>query len=489
MKTIIARTLKMVAGILLATNVSFACMGQGVEITNEYWIEPSTNGLNLGTLDNPFWGNNQATFDFVMSNLVTRGNVVVHLVTGTYQTAGPYGYLIGPSTTIIGSGMDATIVHFALTGKAIEGVWQANQDHITIQDLTIDCNGSNNILSFGPNLGGNFETVKRVKVVNAIGNAYESFGIAVGSFGTHDLVIEDCVVTNCLGTYGDAFTATGGNSCVLNCRAYLPVGSWAGINCAGFHDAKIIGNHVDGGIVAFYMDTAPGDGILLQGNTFNRQNEGIQFNNGSVLTNILIIGNIIHLGTNVATFPNHGICFSGSTNVYSVQISHNIVVGNNTGRGDDSLNIEGIKGGIVSANSLDNRLAINVWNSTNVWMFDNVDQYGNYAAFTAGSQHQMPVGLSNPVNRIETTANYTASLNDYYIGALCINGVVTITLPNAQTAGSGKTYVIQSENPIKVNVIVSAYPQTINGNYYFVLTNAFQGCSVVSDGNSKWYAH
>ncbi len=486
--------MKILAGILLMGSLLLRCLGE-VVIPNEYWIEPNTNGLNSGTLGNPFWGYNQATFDTEMSNLVSHGNVVVHLLAGTYHTAGEFAYFVGPNTTISGSSMDATIVQFALTNKTCQGVFLApGNDHVIVQDLTVDCNGSNNILSYGIALIGNFEAAKRVKVINAIGNAslgYESFPIGLGGGPPpyHDLVAEDCVVTNCLGNYGDAFAVSGGNSCILNCRAYLPIGSWVGINCADFNNAKIIGNHIESGLVGFYMDTDPGDGILLQGNTFNQMNYGIQFNNGSPITNLLLIGNIIHLGTNVAYYPNHAIQFSGNQ-AQSVQICQNIIVGNNTGRGDDSLSLINVTAGIIANNILDNRLIMHVYaSSTNVWMFNNVDQNGNYAAFGTGTGMITPVSPSNPVNRIETPYNYTVSYNDYFIG-VTTTSAVTITLPYAQNAGSGKTYIIQSESGSTPNITIAAQSgQSINGASTTTITSSYKAITVISDGNTKWYAH
>jgi len=70
--------MKIPAALLLMGITSFMCLGQGVVIPDEYWIEPNTKGLDSGTAKDPFYGNSQASFDRVMSALVTKGNVVVH---------------------------------------------------------------------------------------------------------------------------------------------------------------------------------------------------------------------------------------------------------------------------------------------------------------------------------------------------------------------------------------------------------------------------
>jgi len=174
--------MKKVAGILLMVGIICKCLGQGVVITNEYWIEPNTNGLNQGTLANPYFGNNQATFDKIFSNLVTRGYVVVHLVAGTYQTAGLLSYVIGPYTTVSGSAMDSTIVRFALTNKSYQGVLVGGYtaSHVTIENLTVDANGQSNNFADGVDLTGDFGTIRRVKVINPIGNGTaESFPLAL----------------------------------------------------------------------------------------------------------------------------------------------------------------------------------------------------------------------------------------------------------------------------------------------------------------------
>ena len=497
MKTLVASLL------LLLGSMLFRCLGQDVVITNEYWIEPNTNGLNMGTIGNPFFGNTQIAFDTVMSNLVyySGGHVVIHLLPGTYRTAGYSAYYIGPYTTISGSSMETTIVQFALTNQlagVLVGVNGAG--NITIENLTVDCNGQNNYKINGVYLTGSFETVKRVKVINSIGNqnnGWEAFPVCMDeTFGpTKDLIVEDCVVSNCLGNYGDAFAVAGGNSCILNCRAYLPSGLgltngwWAGINCAGFNNTKIIGNHIEGGVYGFYMDTYPGDGILLEGNTFHGQNYGIQFNNGSPLTNILVIGNIIQLGTNVAYYPNGGIALSGNTNAYSVQISQNIVEGNNTGRQDASLYIGGVIGGSIMDNTLDNRLGVIAWNSTNLWMYDNVDQYGNYAAFSTYTGWLSPTSPPNPVKVTQTSAStYNVSANNYFIGVQTT--ACTITLPNAQNVGSGKTYLIQDEGNSTTSIVINPQSgQLINGQTSESITQKYGEITLISDGSSNWYAH
>jgi hypothetical protein len=317
----------------------------------------------------------------------------------------------------------------------------------------------------------------------------------LGNFGSKDEVAEDCVVSNCLGDYGDAFAVTGGNACILNCRAYLPYlsYSWVGINCAGFNNTKIIGNEINGGSAGFYMDTGSADTILMEGNTFENVRYGIDFNNGYPITNIMILGNEIHLATNSynPSTPNIGITVTYGPNAYSVNICNNIIVGNNTGAGEASLLLGQITGGIVANNMLDNRLVVRVQTDiTNIWIFNNVDQNGSYAVFNSTAGYSPQTSPPNPVKRIDVTSNYTITLNDYFIGIPPASSPLMITLPSAQQAGSGKTYIIQKENGSGGTVAVLPQSgQSINGTAGIAITSAYGALTVISDGNSSWYAH
>src|SRR6266852_5973618 len=74
-------------GLLLsATNA------RAVVTTKEYWIDDDGVGTFDGSLANPFDGSTQAKFDSIMSQLTTNKNITIHLLPGTYRTAGSSQY-------------------------------------------------------------------------------------------------------------------------------------------------------------------------------------------------------------------------------------------------------------------------------------------------------------------------------------------------------------------------------------------------------------
>src|SRR5438445_3858059 len=78
-------------------------------IPNEYWVSPSTNTANLGTLSNPYDGSTELKFDAVMANL--PANSTMHILAGTYQTAGNRAWAVKSGQQFLGSGIDITIIH------------------------------------------------------------------------------------------------------------------------------------------------------------------------------------------------------------------------------------------------------------------------------------------------------------------------------------------------------------------------------------------
>jgi|GEM_PF-732768 hypothetical protein len=90
-----------------------------------------------------------------------------------------------------------------------------------------------------------------------------------------------------------------------------------------------------------------------------------------------------------------------------------------------------------------------------------------------------------------TAATYTILVTDYYIGADTSSNTITLTLPAASAAGSGKTYVIKDEggnaaaNAITVDGNGS---ETVDGAATVDVTSPYGALNLYSDG-SNWFVY
>lgn len=94
----------------------------------------------------------------------------------------------------------------------------------------------------------------------------------------------------------------------------------------------------------------------------------------------------------------------------------------------------------------------------------------------AANEKEAVFGKGQKVKRTATAANYTAILDDYYIGVTSTAAARTINLPPVSLAGVGKIYVVKDEsggaaaNNITIDgnaseTIDGATTKVINSNY------------------------
>ena len=348
---------------------------------NEFWISPrtpTTVGVPLGTSANPLDGSTCSNFDHSMQSLPPHSTI--HLLPGTYQTMGGYGW--GPKTGqhLLGSGMDVTVLQFPAAAVASGACfndsviavqspyWQTN---VTVSDLTLDCNYQPGTLTTlnGISLVGSGNTIERVKLINAASftsartNYFEAWGIIIGAWPFNDACgnrIENCVVSGYKCNFGNNLSALGllENSSGIIAHNFI---TQDGTNYVfgiypGSHDSVVDGNILQNVVVGSHYDSGTGAtndtfinnkfincscaidwyGACFQDNTF--QNNSISLTNDgsgrfsteafffhpepSVFKNITIFGNTVRVaGTN--HFPNQR--FILAYNAHGLLIQNNRV--------------------------------------------------------------------------------------------------------------------------------------------------------------------
>jgi hypothetical protein len=267
-------------------------------IAKELWIALRTDGAaGSGTAEDPLDGSTQPKFDALMQSLASGS--VVHLGAGTYLTKGGtvgtshgYEWTLPDVVTIIGSGIDKTIVKLA-NNSIVAGQSATVFRHAAactsaeFYDFTIDCNIANQagagvgILINGLNTNCLRSVVERIKAINFGGDAGEGFPLVLACYSTvadsHHLIVAceldypSATTTGIsgIGIYGQRATGLV-SGCHVNGRN---VAEMIGYSCAaGGKGIRFIGNiSLDCGY-GFHADTAtdawPFEGMQLLGNSF-----------------------------------------------------------------------------------------------------------------------------------------------------------------------------------------------------------------------------
>lgn len=369
------------------------------EPDNDFWISPSTNTSNLGTLDNPFDGSTSTKFDTVMGSLPP--NCTIHILAGTYYTDGSYGWTIKDGQRLLGSGIDVTTLKLVANAPDTDDVLADASVHganltdtnIEIADLTCDCNyqGGDCLLG-GVLLGGTNHMVERVKVIHLAGFSGETFGIGIQSgYGN---IIENCEVSQYAGgNQVSAIVISTGSGVMCNNRVLL--GSprhqaHIAFNASGDNGLLIQGNYVDGADVGVYNDTFGSTNIIVTDNIIKNVYQGICYNNnGNIRQNLIISHNTIMLTTNAplgSGYSKTAIAIgSDSTNI---NIIENIAGWDGTPNPGEigydyflTLVEPGDQGIVVAnnrADSLLNSSSDNIGISSNGYVsYNNYDFYGN----------------------------------------------------------------------------------------------------------------
>lgn len=107
---------KTLINLMVLTGSLFALTAAAqVQYANEFWISTNATGYMYpsgGTLSNPLDGSTTTNFDRNMNNLPP--NSTIHLLAGTYQTLGFFGWSVKVGQKIHGSGIDNTILQLNL---------------------------------------------------------------------------------------------------------------------------------------------------------------------------------------------------------------------------------------------------------------------------------------------------------------------------------------------------------------------------------------
>ena len=92
--------------------------------------------------------------------------------------------------------------------------------------------------------------------------------------------------------------------------------------------------------------------------------------------------------------------------------------------------------------------------------------------------------------RHTTTANYTVTISDYYVGVDTTSNVVKLTLPAASTTKSGQTFVFKDEGgnaPNNQITISGSGVDTIDGEKLILLASPYAAVSLYCNGVDKYF--
>jgi hypothetical protein len=472
------------------------CAHAAQAFTNEFWVSamPNTNPTPAGTIADPYDGSTQVKFDSVMGSMPS--NCTVHLLGGTYMTAGHLQVQVKSGQKILGSGMDITTLKLTnmTSGASVLGMYNTVGTGIEISDLTCDANAQNNLTNTGYGgiwvIGPN-NKVRRVKVVNlAASSTAETFGIlASGTYGVScdGVVIEDCVVMPPLaGAVCSSIVIYAATNAYISARISgntvygTNITSVVAFNVCNALNTLLIGNHAIGTGTGVYSDSGGNTNLMVVNNTFNNVQTGVDLGGvNQVHSHLIFSGNIIELGY-VPTNWVYGFLFN------SVATHTNVIIAGNTiktyATAGPYLNVVDaptVSGLTVVNNAIDSRCSWYLAGASGVNLHDNVDLFGNFLSTTN------QIGLPNSLTRTTVSgSSYNAQYSDRYIGVQTAGGA-TIDLPSP-TGQPGKEFVIANETS-SGTITVSASPAAINGSSSISFSGGYSSKTVISDGRN-WFA-
>ena len=512
MKPIRHRSVFMGLCVGLALLVMTAAEAGAVAITNEYWIHDKTNGLNAGTLADPFQATNQVSFDSIMAQVTATTNVTIHLLPGTYNTSGNNYWEINPwrlksGSRLLGSGMHATTVKLTNNPPANTHVIEGNfgAARVEVADLTVDANGQSAVTydwTHGVVLYGRDCTIQRVRLINTKGEAASgksSFGLRIWPLQSSaqdspvDVTatggtIRDCILESFQGDYHQGVGMVGGGS-IENCKVYFPpqATNW-GFAYTGWYVNNLLvrGNYSENGSSGYYSENSTTN-LIVSHNFFKNVSVGVYVAIGvgnEHMDNVSLLFNKIEC--NAGYSGGGGISFwRASSNRFS-----NIRVIGNTIRSlygavppavQAGINLVGVSGGVVRDNVVATNCTYVFTDSVDLNVSDNFDFEGRL--LTKINQVQ-PVGS---IQRRAVSANATLGYGDRYVG-VNPSSSMTITLPSASSR-EGKDFIIVDESGTasgsRTITIQAASGETINGSSTVVINSAYGFRRLISAG-SKW---
>ncbi|MEZ5276850.1 MAG: Ig-like domain-containing protein [Opitutaceae bacterium] len=225
-----------------------------------------------------------------MADALASGIKTIQLAPGTYQTQGYIDssigskWTLGPGTRLIGSGVaNTTLIRdrtvFNETGGDAEAsMIRAFGDHVTVADLTIDCNSlpadARNVHAVQFN--GNYCTARNLTALRAIGqyvsegDSHESLVFAaLGDEDTIGNVFEFCVVRDVVtptregsSLFLSAFYAQG-SATFRECSAFLPVDAGVGFNTESAERHLLDRSFVEGGLLPVFGETGQYQNLII----------------------------------------------------------------------------------------------------------------------------------------------------------------------------------------------------------------------------------
>ena len=221
--------------------VSTALLSSCANPSSEIWIGIRSDGnRGKGTRASPYDGSTTEKFDAILSRLWQNRveNITINILPGTYSTVGNGGYIPGYQDLlegwrchsgwhIRGAGKDQTRLILSkiyqspfdgLFGGVIIATTDSSVSHVTVENLTLDCNhskiGNKKSTEAGVALSGTHHTIRNVRVVNVAGLGYEAFPIAIGSnnLDSFNNLIEFCEIRDWHGGTGGSITISNNNN-------------------------------------------------------------------------------------------------------------------------------------------------------------------------------------------------------------------------------------------------------------------------------------
>ncbi|HEY1769199.1 MAG TPA: hypothetical protein VGG02_02970 [Chthoniobacterales bacterium] len=352
---------------------------------HEVWISAVSGGdAGSGTSSDPYDGSTQAKFDALMTSFQTAPNLIIHLGAGTFRSdvTTDGRWVVEPGWTIAGAGMYLTTCQMMgnLKGQHwdhefFKSPWNVSTDHVTISNLTVDCNwgelsqtadiGANGEkfgAIFAVALSGSHILIDQVRHTNSYGswaNLDEQFGIGLGAPSTGDVtgdIIRDCRAELPQGNYGSPYalhgwppTDGGAGHFITNSSAYgnyaagqnngLTTGfTTGGINGAFIKDCQVYENIFIDCQSAYYQDTGSAESLKITGNTVTRGWSGVALVAAGDPTwtksDITISNNQLNLQNRILDYgsASYGIAVSGALST-GLSISKNHISFTPTGNG------------------------------------------------------------------------------------------------------------------------------------------------------------
>jgi hypothetical protein len=518
----IYRTSLVVALMCAVHSIILVQQSQAVtQLTNEFWVSPSTNTFNLGTLPDPFDGSTEPKFDGVMNSMPP--NCMIHLLSGTYQTSGTQtnAWTIKTGQRIMGSGIDKTIIHLNYYTVGVYGIGNpggasGSGTNIEFSDLTVD--GSGTLNYSGIAFYGDHSAIRRVKAIN-FNSVGEIFPLAIFgyspqlsySFYSEGNVIEECeVITTNSGNFS-AIAMAGGPSqylsgAIRNNRVIgnRPTGynSRFAINVACTHDVVVEGNYAYGTDAGIYSDSGPNTNLTVLHNSFQNVWVGLLFTTQSgysyAHTNITCGFNIISLapapsGSAAAAFDFEPLTNDGNRNI--LMFGNTILCYGALGPGlTEALKLNNVNGFVFVNNRVDSGIVVYTANCTGGNVYNNTGLDGgpwtwspNPTYSIGGTWSQDP---PHGIARKTVNGDYTLENSDRYV-ALSSSSTISISLPDAALAGSGKEFIVTREDTSGLGfTLVPFTGQHLNGGTASLSItkgdNNLATTTIVSDGSSWW---